>query len=243
MLKEEITDLNFLPFRMRSKHRCLTTSRERQPLEGDLTMQLCINYKRKRFLETYVENQVYHVFPLLKTPQKVIQYTRFPNEQRLCLTVLPNQKITFPMTASDEDLKKNEIPVGFRHCTLTSDRDFKGNQMFTIDMHDSPRLNRAAVNIESKTYNKPLTLISIRWTWQHPSTSKQYDYCLSFPSGNSTGSALKLITCENRLADINSLNNRQTDISTMILERVVLAGPPLRPGIMIGKQPAWSDQY
>jgi hypothetical protein len=239
LLRPENTDLNFLPFRIRSRQRCVASTRSH--LTASLATAPCINYIRRRFLETYTEEQLFNFYPLIKLPQKISQYTRFPNEQRLCLTANPPSQIGL-RRLTDKEALDMVLSVQLTHCSMHDDRVFPSPQMFTIQQLDSPRLSKLSANLASTANWKPLTLISITWQWINPHTRNTLTYCVTAPPGNST-TTLSLRRCLDNLGDGNNLGAQVKILQSFVLERTVVSGPPIRQGIKIGKQPSWSDKY
>lgn len=244
-MRDETTDINFMPFRLRYRSICVTS----HPMIPQVNMTACINYKRvDSFMEMYDDHQAFYFYPLIPAPQKIFQYTLAPIELRRCLTV------TLPTGAEDitrlpsSIVSEMSFNVRMDSCDLTDDHQIASIQKFTFHVIQNARIDRFPMNIESTANLKPLSQLQIQWHYMH-SQDITYSYCLSYPSSNST-----LYSSNNRLqftpCNLNKLRsdfamrrgiNDSAPLQSIILERTRVINPPYRPGIVLGKFPTWSD--
>lgn len=155
-----------MPFRIRIGNRCATTSRY-APM---LNLTTCVNYKQKdSYMETYIEEQLFHFYPLIRSPQKIYQYTKLPNHKKLCLTATVNP---FQPLENSKDI----FYLNMQSCDLTVSTDYFSSQKFSIIRINMTRIDQNEYNDKSKFNWKPITAVYIKWT--HPDSREQY--CMSF---------------------------------------------------------------
>jgi hypothetical protein len=231
------TNMNFLPFRLRSSRmRCMTfhanpPGRNQLKIAAQVNMTSCINNKRvDRFMEQYAQEQLYHFYPLLQYPQKIVQQNYYEDRisVKRCLTaVLPSQpKAT-----------RSGIPIVYDSCQRTSDRKHPSVQMFRIIRLNSSRFD-AEFGKPDADYHQLQPLTNIMIQWQYPPAGELY--CLTHMLANESlalpsTSNLMLRACQ------PSTQRRQSWNQVFTLERTRMHGTPYRPGITIGKYPTWRD--
>lgn len=232
-----------MPFRLRFRSLCLTTSKSHQIVN----MTTCVNYRRQNdFMEKYDTDQLYHFYPLIPNPQKLFQYTIYP-ENRLCMTVqVPKYFHGGTYDPVESSMERLVFPVSMRRCHETSDLEEISTQMFTFHIIPNPRIDNSNVNIGRKTFLKPLSQLQIRWNWKFPTSSKVFTYCMSYPSHNRTDSTLHFVSCKESHLKTDLTGKEPVDgtlaehtLQSIVLERAQTISPPLRPGITIGQWPAW----
>lgn len=212
-----------MPFRIRSKKKCLTTSH----LSGDhLNTTECINYRRyKDYMEKFVVPQVFTMFPLISNPQKIRHYSTY-DDVTLCLHA--DYK-----SLSGNPLEHSSISVKTQKCNLEPDNIEVSSMMFTIQRMSVPRIDQHEANQNARGNLKPLSAIQIKW--KHPETGTIY--CAST---NDFDGKLELKFCK------ATSNRKNSDVSgrgqTFILERAITWGKPYRPGSTEGKWPTWPGQ-
>lgn len=233
LLRKEFTDLNFMPFRLRLKHHCVTSSRE----TSQFNMSTCINYRRFRFMETYVYEQLFHFYPLIKTPQKIYQYTTLPSEATHCLTVnVPAEYKKNPIAISSA--LPHTFQVSMKSCNLAAETDFQSNQAFSIQILNKrhSKFSKQLRGYYDPNANlQPLSIIKITWTWLPPNATHRIAYCLH----NANYSSLVLKDCK-AVEDSTLIPNNLNNINTFLLERTTTSGVPYKSGLRIGQQPSFA---
>jgi hypothetical protein len=245
LIRPETTDFNFMPFRLRYRSICLSSSSN----DNTINMTSCVNFKRvDAFMEMYDDHQAFYFYPLIPKSQKIYQYTLHPQEQRRCLTVSLPSQFRGAIDMPSSTIADMSFGVYMTECSVTDDHEDVSIQKFTFHIISNPRIDRYSVNIESKSNLKPITQVQIQWHWRHPSTKLLYSYCMSFPSTNETttiSNKLQLTPCNiNKLRSDFTVRRDSNDSSllqSIILERTRVISPPFRPGLVVGKYPTWSD--
>lgn len=200
-----------MPFRIRTRQQCLTSYRSDILVVNTST---CINYHRrgKGFMETYHEPQLFFMYPLLKGPQKIEQYSTFPNHKHLCLTANLDRNLL-------RNSSTNSVPLNMLDCTLTSDLKQVSSQMFTIERVSLARIDNHEVNKRAVTNLPPLTAVIIKWRNPHSSE----------------------VFCMTIVQSVLTLRKCRKASTTFVLERTVSNSEAYRPGVVIGKWPTWGD--
>lgn len=236
LLHEEFTDLNFMPFRIRIKQNCFTSSR----ITNTLNLTTCVNLFRYRFMQQYVKEQLFYFYPLIQTPQKIYQYTVKPDELKLCLTVKVSDNLPSPSLSV---LKSYSFTANMQSCYNSADNDYKSNQMFSIHILDNSKLiskNKIVTYYDKSANLKPLSIIRITWTWYMPTTNNQYTYCLFTPDSTSLLSSVVFKDCAKSKDRSVSIVNA-SNFNSFMLERTTSSGLPYKPGLKVGKMPSWSQ--
>lgn len=231
LLHDEFSDFNFMPFRFRLKHNCITSFRSPQILK----MSTCINYKKSRTLETYVTEQLFHFYPLIRTPQKIYQYTVEPpsSELKCCLAVdVPSHFDEMPTLSTASSYS---FTVTMKSCNNMKDL----NQLFVVEVIDNVKAtnkNKIKGHYDAKANMKPLSIVKIKWTWKLPRSNGNYTYCLFSPAINATSSSLIVRDCSSSRDTPLSVSNivKAINMNTFLLERSTSNGIPYKSGLKIG---------
>ena len=122
---KEVTDYNFMPFRLRFRGRCIMAQMfhgERKTPILSLNVSDCINYNRNYNMEKYHDRQLFSFYPLVTRPQHISVYDNF-HFKRHCLTaVVPNGQT-----------KVRRIRVDMQKCVYRRDRAAELNsQLFGV---------------------------------------------------------------------------------------------------------------
>lgn len=216
-----------------------------------MNMIACVNFYRppgNEIMDMYDTDQLYYFYPLLTYPQRIYQYTIYPDEARKCLTVVIPSSIeeSIKLLAARNDsslssyMRALQLNVSMLSCDLTATNMIYSIQKFSIQIIPTYRLNQLKVNIESKTNLKPLSSIQIKWTFHHPSIvlPQTYLYCMNYPYTNHTMNRVIVSNCRDSSTALSmSSNDGKSFSDSIILERAALVGPPYRSGIVVGKFP------
>ena len=150
---------------------------------------------------------------------------------------------------SDKYFYNLQVSASFKSCLVSHNeyvqKKYNPSQLFLIDIQNSSRLANIPANYLKTTNLKPISSIRIIWHWTNPLTLNLLSFCLNVPVGNITGMVIHFKGCNknNVLETSNPFISRRGYVNTLILERTVLSGSPIRHGITIGKMPSWSDKY
>jgi hypothetical protein len=257
IFREEVSDINFMPFRIRSKssYGCLTPT-YRPNTNYHLNLSTCLNYRRYKLsynpnpnlVLKYLPEQVFYFYPLLSTSQKIIQHTEATNNE-YCLTAKP------PVRQAAGQYS-DWMEVLMLPCDDFSDSTYPSNQMFSVDlvpdiasMYKKLSRSTSPTRLSNNTNNlRPVTSAVIKWL--HPlSRAVNVDvwYCLVMDDSSSNSIVAKSPIMQNHSV-IRSLMNiaavylkrcdkikfrmlSQPMDAILLLERTRVFGNPYRSGL------------
>jgi len=158
-------DWNFMPYRISSKNflssstLCLThnyTILKSSKTYAD--MKPCVDNMRiqKEWDSFYSPPQLFHLYPLLKAPQKIIIFNDDGDNRKKCLTY---------GKMLDTFLKHNESVFHFDKCSNSNVPD--SNQLFRVELLNHHNSDNYNVNANNSIIHK--TLIRLRLTGQYGS--------------------------------------------------------------------------
>lgn len=264
---KEVTDYNFMPFRLRFRGRCVMAQMyhgERITPILSLNVSDCINYNRNYNMEKYHDRQLFSFYPLVTRPQHISVYDNF-HFKRHCLTaVVPDGQAT-----------ARRIRVDMRKCVYDKNRVAELNsQLFEVvnpvSSEASFRFNDKRDQVDGTSlYDKDRQLGIISYAKFRWLSSWKVLFCLYVQSVDPTGykSGLILMPCTDSFSSnsttttspassstssssffesskdaaeffSNSNGRKKKEGHVFMLERSLVNGEPYKSGITIGQYPA-----